>query len=66
MSVLVVVMVALLGGTAWVVQDQPWAARPALQRRLAEAGLTLSVLAGRIPGRMPTMGAPARTGAARR
>ena len=45
MSVLVVVMVALLGGTTWVVQDQPWGARPALQRRLAEAGLTLSVLA---------------------
>ncbi|MGK5680126.1 hypothetical protein [Actinoplanes sp. URMC 104] len=44
MSVLVVVMVALLGATTWVVQDQPWAARPALQRRLAEAGLTLSVL----------------------
>lgn len=45
MITLVVVTLALMGGTIWVALDQPMAARPELQRRLSRVGLTLSLLA---------------------
>lgn len=41
MTVVVILALALLGGTTWLAQNQPLAANPTLNRNLTSIGLAL-------------------------